>query len=116
MPTLFEDLKRQIARQEKIDPNSKLLQDLRRQLKGLEAANGKTPKEIWLSGTPNPPTSPSSAESGEPRSNSTEKSDPLARLDSSEGREERIQRHREWAKKNPPKISDELRKKINDLM
>jgi hypothetical protein len=49
-------------------------------------------------------------------SDSARESDPLARLDSSEGREERIQRHREWAKKNPPKISDELRKKINDLM
>jgi hypothetical protein len=50
-------------------------------------------------------------------SNSAEETDPLARLDSSEGREERIRRHEEWAKKNPPKpISDELQKQINDLM
>lgn len=114
---LSDRIKRQISRLEKEDPTSKLLQDLRQQLKGLEAAGGKTPKEIWLSGTPNPPTSRSSAESDEPRSSSTEKSDPLARLDSSEGREERIRRHREWRKENPLKpISDELRKKINELM
>jgi hypothetical protein len=50
-------------------------------------------------------------------SESASESDPLARLDSSEGREERIRRHREWRKENSLKpISDELRKKINDLM
>ncbi len=114
---LSDRIKRQIYRLEKEDPSSKLLKDLRQQLKGLEAANGKTPKEIWFSGVPNPPASQSLAESDEPRSDSAKKSDPLARLDSSEGREERIRRLEEWDKKNPPKpISDELRKKINDLM
>jgi hypothetical protein len=117
MTTLFEDLKRSIARLEKKNPESKLLQDYRRQLKGLEAANGKTAKEIYYSGVPSYPTNQSSAESDERRTSSTEKSDPLAQLDSSEGREERIRRYEKWRKENPPEpISDELRKKINELM
>jgi len=117
MTTLSEALKRDISRLEKRNPESKLLQDLRRQLKGLEAADGRTAKEIYYSGVPSYPTNQSSAESDERRTSSTEKSDPLAQLDSSEGREERIRRYEEWRKENPPEpISDELKKKINELM
>lgn len=117
MTKLSEDLKRQIDRLEKRNPSSKLLQDLRRQLKGLEASKGKTAKEVYLSRNPVVPETLRSAEPETSSSNSTTKSDPLARLDSSEGREERIRRHDEWRKKNPLEpISDELQKKINELM
>ena len=119
MTTLFEDLKRSIARLEKKNPESKLLQDYRRQLKGLEAANGRTAKEIYFSGVPSYPTNQSSAESGERRTSSTERSGQSGRQDSSEERrlQEAIRRRKEWRKENPPEpISDELRKKINELM
>jgi len=56
MTTLFEDLRRSIARLEKENPESKLLQDFKRQLRGLEAANGRTAKEIYLNGIPAGPT------------------------------------------------------------
>ena len=57
MATLSEDLRRQIARMEAECPDSWLLPHLKRQLRGLEAAKGRTPKEIFLNGVPYEPKS-----------------------------------------------------------
>ena len=55
MAKLSEGPRRQIARMEEECPDSWLLPHLKRQLRGLEAANGRTPKEIFLNGVPYEP-------------------------------------------------------------
>lgn len=64
MSTPLENLRADVARLEKEDPDSWLLTQLRRQLQGYEAASamGKTAEEIYFSGNPVVPTSSSASQ------------------------------------------------------
>lgn len=70
MATALDSIRRQIARLEKITPNSRLLKDLRDQLAAFESDPDQSAEAMYYSGNPVVPTSrPAKDESNLPAVN-----------------------------------------------
>ena len=66
MATTLVSLRRQIARLEKEHPDSRLLQDLKNQLRGSQDALGASAAQVWHSGNPVVPGSATPLSTSDP--------------------------------------------------